>query len=68
MSQYDTKAGREEFLIQLIDELEFLLPAVAAVDKVAAHNLAISLNSLQLKAKPAQSIAPALEKTTKPVR
>jgi len=68
MNHDETNAGREEFLTQIIDELEFLLPAVAAIDKVAAHNLAISLHSLQLKIPPGQPIAPALEKTSKPVR
>lgn len=40
---------REEYLKQLIDELDFLLPAINAIDSVAAYTLALSILSLQNK-------------------
>lgn len=44
-------ATRDQFLQQLIDELDFLLPAIQKLDAVAAHNLALAIATLQTKAK-----------------
>ncbi len=44
-------ATREQFLHHLIDELDFLLPAIEKLDAGAAQNLALAIATLQTKAK-----------------
>lgn len=59
MGYGDTKLQREELLNQLIDELDFLLPAVKNVDIVAAYTLSQSILSLQLQLKPTKTSSSA---------
>lgn len=62
MSNREDEPAHHEILGQIIDELDFLLPAVKQLDAEAANKLSSAIFSLQMQAKPVTAISDSKRK------